>query len=98
MNRKLIPALLFGVIHTASAAMANIGDYTEYPGLDDEKAVVEVVTDKGLTVELVLRCGTNNNGDPFSGIMHYSKVDKLFCSSRHQCFDTLEPAARDTCG
>ena len=98
MKKTLITAIMLGVTHMASPVMAATGGYTEYPGLDDPKAVVEVVTDKGLTVEMVLRCNRNVDGQPLSGIMTYSKIDKMFCSSRHQCFDTLEPAARDTCG
>ena len=78
----------------ASATGSFASNFTGYPGLDDEKAVVEVATDKGLVVEMILRCNRQVKGEPLSGIMTYSKLDRLYCSSNHRCFDTLEPAAR----
>ena len=47
--------------------------------------------------EIVLRCDREGNKVK-AGIMTYSKVEKLFCSSKMFCTRDAEAAADDTCG
>lgn len=84
-------ALLIGL--TPAAA----GNFSLYPGFRDRDTLVEMTTDKGLIIEVVLRCGRKNNGQVKAGIMTYSKVERLFCSSKNRCFKDAEKAFDDTC-
>ncbi|MEM7300413.1 MAG: hypothetical protein AAF468_04955 [Pseudomonadota bacterium] len=76
---------------------AATSNFSAYPGFNNPNAMVEMTTDKGLVVEIVLRCGITDLGKISPGIMTYSKVERLFCSSKHKCFDTAEQAAIHTC-
>lgn len=91
--RALILATL---ITTAFSTVAQSADFTQYPGFRDKDALIEMTTDKGLIVEYVLRC--NRKGRAQSGIMTYSKVERLFCSSKNRCTPNAITAAEDTCG
>lgn len=91
--RKLITAL--ALIAPLSAASAS--NFTLYPGFVDPDAIVEMTTDKGLVVEVVLRCDRKPNGQIVAGIMTYSKIEKLYCSSKHRCFRDAAAAYEDTC-
>ncbi|MEO1398462.1 MAG: hypothetical protein AAFU56_06295 [Pseudomonadota bacterium] len=93
MRRLLLATALF-----AATSPAIAGNFTLYPGFTDPKAFVEMTTDKGLIVEIVLRCRRKANGQISAGIMTYSKVDRKFCSSRNRCYFKAERAADETCG
>ena len=60
--------------------------------------VVEATIDKGLIVEIILKCGRKPNGQISAGIMTYSKFEKLFCSSKMRCTASADAAAAETCG
>jgi len=91
--RLLIASLIFaGSVTSATAA-----NFSLYPGFQDRDALVEMTTDKGLIVEIVLRCSRAPSGKISSGIMTYSKIERLYCSSKHRCFSKVEPAFADTC-
>ena len=94
MSRLLLAMATFGYM-TSAAAAAN---FSQYPGFTDPDALVEMTTDKGLIIEVVLRCSRKPNGKISSGIMTYSKVEKLFCSSKNRCFRDPVRAFDDTCG
>lgn len=66
--------------------------FTEYPAFLRPNVVVEAFTDKGLMVELIVRCPVG------TGILTYSKVERAYCSSRHACFGALPAAVDHTCG
>ena len=85
-------ALLAGI---SSAAAQN---FSLYPGFTDRDALVEMTTDKGLIVEVVLRCSRAPSGKISSGIMTYSKIERLYCSSKNRCFKEAGRAFDDTCG
>lgn len=93
--RKL--PLIIGLTLLATAAVAGRApDYRHYPALGDRTAgtvgsTIEVANDKGLIVELTVRCGKG------AGIITFSKVEKLYCSSRHKCGPNLINAVKDTC-
>lgn len=91
--RKLLTVL--ALIAPLSAASA--GNFSLYPGFVDPDAIVEMTTDKGLIVEVVLRCDRRADGEIIAGIMTYSKIEKLFCSSKHRCFRDAVEAYEDTC-
>jgi len=73
------------------------GNFNLYPGFSDRDAFVEMTSDKGLIIEIVLRCERKGNRVK-AGIMTYSKVEDLFCSSKMLCTRDAEKAADDTCG
>ena len=73
------------------------GDVITYPGFVEDGMEVEMVVDKGLTQEILLRCDVRG-GRNISGIMVYSKIDDLFCSSQNRCYRDVEVAASETCG
>lgn len=77
------------LVLAASAATTNI--YSDYPGLLHPRSMVQAYLDKGPIVEIVVRCPVG------SGILSYSKLEKLYCSSKHDCFRSLESATHDTC-
>ena len=79
----------------ATASLA--GDFRLYPGFVNRDAVVEMTTDKGLIVEIVLRCRRTGSG-VVAGIVTYSKLEGLFCSSKMKCTPSAARAARETCG
>ena len=76
---------------------AEARDFNLYPGFTDRDAFIEMTSDKGLIVEIVLRCSREGNKVK-AGIMTYSKVEDLFCSSKMYCTRDAEKAADDTCG
>ena len=91
--RIVIASALF----LALSVSAQARDFTLYPGFIDREAFVEMTTDKGLIVEIVLRCERKGN-QVKAGIMTYSKVEDLYCSSKWLCTHSAERAADDTCG
>jgi len=68
---------------------ANI--FTIYPGFLNPEARVQVATDKGPVVELVIAC------KPGEGIMSFSKVEKLFCVPDSSCYRNFNTAYRKLC-
>ena len=89
--------LLAVLVLAASLAPAHAG-FRAYPGFLDPYAKVEMVHDKGLMMEIVVRCRRKANGAISPGILSYSKVERLFCSSKGRCTTSAQRAARDTCG
>ncbi|HMQ57931.1 MAG TPA: hypothetical protein PKE65_05240 [Rhizobiaceae bacterium] len=74
------------------------GGLNLYPGFVHPGAQIEATIDKGLILEIIVRCGRDGRGRPSPGIMSYSKVERLYCSSKNRCFNAPEAAYRDTCG
>lgn len=65
--------------------------YIEYRSGVRPASPVEVLTDKGPLVEMIIRCG------PQSGIISYSKVERLFCGPRGGCSLDFQKVYRATC-
>jgi hypothetical protein len=65
--------------------------FSDYPAFVKPNAVVQAYTDKGPIVEMIVRCPEG------SGIMSYSKIERLYCSAKHTCFLQLREAVSDTC-
>ena len=90
-------AILTTTILLATLTAATASSFSLYPGFRDRDALVEMTTDKGLIVEVVLRCERKANGQVKAGIMTYSKIERLYCSSKNRCFRDAERAFDDTC-
>lgn len=65
--------------------------FSDYPAFLGRGGIVEAYTDRGPIVELIIRCPVG------TGIMSYSKIERLYCSSKHNCSPALRTAAEDTC-
>ena len=91
--RFILAAILTATVLTDAAAR----DFNLYPGFRNPDAIVEMTSDKGLVVEIVLRCERKANGHVKAGIMTYSKIERLYCSSKNRCFQLAEAAFEDTC-
>ena len=68
----------------ATLAPAN-ADFRLYPGFTDKNAIVEMTNDKGLIIEITLRCAQSASGQVKPGIMTYSKLERLFCDPNLRC-------------
>ena len=68
MRSTILAALLLSTITAGQAR-----DFNLYPGFDDRDTFVEMTSDKGLIVEIVLRCEREGNKVK-AGIMTFSKV------------------------
>ncbi len=66
--------------------------YSDYPVFAGRGGPVEAYTDKGPIVEMIVRCPGG------TGIMSYSKSERVYCSSKHRCMASLDAALEDTCG
>ena len=66
--------------------------YSDYPAFLQKGGVVEAYTDRGPIVEMIVRCQTG------TGIISYSKMERLYCSSKMHCFGRLNQAVSETCG
>ena len=95
--RRLTSTLVLAAAVAATTLPAHAG-LRAYPGFLDPYAKVEMVHDKGLMMEIVVRCRRKANGEISPGILSYSKVERLFCSSKGFCTRSPVRAARDTCG
>ena len=76
---------------TSVAAATTPKPYIDYPGFLDRKATVEVVIDRGLMQELIVKCGQG------TAIISYSKVEKLYCGPSGGCAGNLQPIVQRTC-
>lgn len=65
--------------------------YSDYPAFVGRGGAVEATTDRGAVVEFIVRCPAG------TGILTYSKMERVYCSSKHRCSAQLEPAVEDTC-
>ncbi len=82
------------IVSTVFMASSVTGDFTRYPAFtgDSENSGIEVITERGLIAELIVRCSTD------VAVLSYSKVEKLYCTPKDGCFDTFIVARRKACG
>jgi hypothetical protein len=79
-----------------------LASYTAYPAFGDRAGVqppaavaqprIEVTTDRGPIVEMVVRCPKG------TAIISYSKVERLYCSPKLSCNRNLGTILARTCG
>ena len=79
-------------------AAATSSSFISYPGFNNPEAIIEMTADKGLILEITLRCSRKPNGQISAGIISYSKVERLYCSSRNNCYASARKAVAETCG
>lgn len=75
----------------AFATWALVSVFSDYPAFLKRGGVIEAYTDRGTIVEMIVRCPVG------TGILAYSKVEQLYCSSKHKCSPALRAAVDDTC-
>ncbi len=66
--------------------------FSVYPGFVKPKSQVEMVRDLGLVLEVTVKCPLG------TGILTFSKVEKVFCAPDLVCYRDLQAAIRKTCG
>ncbi len=79
------------MIKIAAVGLALAAIYSDYPSFVKRGGVVEAYTDRGPIVELIVRCPAG------TGIVSYSKLEKLYCSSKLDCYSGLKAAVARTC-
>jgi hypothetical protein len=79
------------VIKLSAVGLALTAIYSDYPAFLKSAGVIEAYTDRGPIVELIVRCPAG------TGIMSFSKIERLYCSSKFKCSAALEAAVADTC-
>ncbi len=80
------------MLQLAATGLAMTAIFSDYPAFLKRGGVIEAYTDKGPIVELIVRCPEG------TGIMSYSKIERLYCSSKMRCSAALRTAVADTCG
>jgi hypothetical protein len=79
------------LIKLSAVGLALAAIYTDYPAFLKTAGVIEAYTDRGPIVELIVRCPVG------TGIMSFSKIERLYCSSKFNCTVELQAAVADTC-
>ncbi len=89
--------ILATLVSLSTLTAASAKDFRTYPGFINPKAFVQMINDRGLTVEITLRCAAKGR-KKVDGMMVYSKIEKVYCSSKWLCTKDAQTAADDTCG
>ena len=76
----------------ALAATSAHSIFRKYPGFRIPGTKVEMVHDKGLTLELIVNCGQGRYG-----ILTVSKPERLICGPDGRCVRDLDHAVRRLC-
>lgn len=87
---------------TATEALLIAAAFTTYPAAGDRRPVlpraaaeparIEAVTDKGLVLEMVVKC---RNG---AAIVTFSKAEGLYCGAKAGCQRSITPLLKYVCG
>jgi len=72
------------------SATATTSIYSDYPTFANPNAVIEAYTNKGPILNLIVKCPGG------AGIMSHSRIERLCCSSKHNCSASLRTAMHDT--
>lgn len=86
-----LTGVILGLSTSTGMAVGERRAFTYYPGFVLERSVVEAATDKGLMVELIVRCSSG------VGIVTYSKAERLYCGPDHRCGSKLKPVVARLC-
>ena len=79
------------MLKLAAIGLALTAIYSDYPAFLKKAGVIEAFTDRGPIVEMIVRCPIG------TGIMSYSKLEQLYCSSKMKCTAHFQAAVSDTC-
>ena len=74
---------------SAAAIASNL--FTLYPGFTNPASDIQMITDKGLVLEMVIACR------PGEGIITFSKIDRAFCTPDARCFGDIDKAIGHLC-
>lgn len=77
-----------GISHYALLATL----FTTHPGAARVDRAVEAIVDRGVIVEMIVRC---QNG---TAIMSYSKIERRYCTPQFECFSNIDVTIRRSCG
>ena len=96
MSRSVFASLLAGTVLAgvclgSAAEASTTTPFTLYPAFRGDKGAVEAATDKGLIVELIIRC------PEASGILTYSKIEGLYCGPKWHCTPSQKRAIERLC-
>ncbi len=72
-------------------ATATTAIFSDYPAFVNPRSVVEAYFDKGPIIEIIVKCPVG------TGILSYSKLERRYCSAKHDCFNSLASATARTC-
>lgn len=72
-------------------AAAAAGTFTDYPVFLKPQARIEAVLDRGPIAELIVKCPEG------TGILSYSKVERVYCTPVRGCTPDLKTAIVRTC-
>jgi hypothetical protein len=76
----------------AVAVVANTTPFVDYPAFILDRPRIEVVTDKGPILEMVVRCKQG------TAIISYSKIERVYCDPQLRCARDPKAVARRACG
>ena len=76
----------------ALAATSAHSIFRKYPGFRTPGTKIEMVHDKGLTLELIVNCGQGRYG-----ILTVSKPERLICGPDRRCVKDIDQAVRRLC-
>ena len=65
--------------------------FTLYPGASDGGSPIEAITDRGVLVELIVRCPAG------TAIISYSKGDHRYCTPKFWCDESFDVVYERTC-
>ncbi len=85
-------AALLAVEMSSASARSVHSEFRSYPAFRGSTGRVEAIHDKGLMLEIIVKC---NDG---AGIITASKVEGLFCGPKHKCTKNLKSAVQQLCG
>ena len=66
--------------------------FTTHPGAVRVNRGVEAVVDRGVIVEMIVRCQTG------IAIISFSKIERRYCTPLFECFTNLDVTIRRSCG
>lgn len=75
----------------AAAQASTTKPFTLYPAFRGDRGAIEAATDKGLIVELIVRCRQG------AGILTYSKVEDVYCGPDLRCTQSRKRAIERLC-
>ena len=73
-------------------AAAAAGSYVDYPAFINPGSRIQAILDRGPITELIVKCPEG------TGILSYSKVERVYCTPVRGCTPDLKTAIKKTCG
>lgn len=90
-------ATIATVILAATTVTAASSGLTTNPGSNQTANIIEIALDRGLILEIIVRCRRKRDGQTSIGIITYSRTEHLYCSSNNNCYPNPKKAVAETC-